>query len=88
MNSTIITKEELHSHLEEMRTSLANDFDDLMEFPEEELKQWLVTFLNDEDHLSTIDQILVECKEVEKDIFALQVKQEITIPPIKDYIDH
>jgi hypothetical protein len=29
----------------------------------------------------------VECKEVEEDIFTLRVKQEITIPPIKDYID-
>jgi hypothetical protein len=72
-----------------MKISLANDFDILIEFPEEELKQWLVTFVNDnEDHLSTIHQLQVECKEVEDDIFTLQVKQEITISPIKDYIDH
>jgi hypothetical protein len=38
-NSTMITKEELDSHLVAMKTSLANDFDNLMEFLEEELKQ-------------------------------------------------
>jgi hypothetical protein len=84
----MITKEELDSHLAAMETSLANDFNNLVEFPKEELKQWLVTFVNDnEEHLSAIEQLQVECKEVEEEIFMLQVKQEITIPPIKNYID-
>jgi hypothetical protein len=84
INSTMITKEELNSHLVAMKTSLASDFDNLVEFPEEELKQWLVTFVNDnEEHLSAIEQLQLECKEMEDHIFVLQVKQEITIPPIK-----
>jgi hypothetical protein len=71
-----------------MKTSLANDFDSLKEFGDEELKQWLVTFVNNnEDHFSVIDQVQLECKEVEEDIFTLRVKQEITIGPIKGYID-
>jgi hypothetical protein len=69
-----------------MNTSLASDFDNLMDFPEEELKKWLVTFVNDND-LSSIDELQIEHKEVEDDIFSLQVKQQITIPPIKNDID-
>jgi hypothetical protein len=34
-NSTMITKEELDIHLAAMKTSLSNEFDNLMEFPEE-----------------------------------------------------
>jgi hypothetical protein len=45
-NSSMITKEDLDSHLVTMKTSLANEFDNLMEFPKEELKQCLVTFFN------------------------------------------
>jgi hypothetical protein len=57
----MITKEELDSHLAIMKTSLASDFDNLMEFLEEEIKQWIVTFFNEnEDHLSTIQQHQVE----------------------------
>jgi hypothetical protein len=37
-HSTMITKEELDSHLETMKTSLANDFDNLVQFTKEELK--------------------------------------------------
>jgi hypothetical protein len=72
-----------------MKTSLASDFDNLVEFPKEELKQWLFTFSNDnEEHLSAIKQLSLEHKEIEVKIFSLQVKQEITIPPIKKYIEN
>jgi hypothetical protein len=85
----MITEEELNSDLVAMKTSLASDFDNLVEFPEEELKQWLVTIIIDnEDHSSAIEQLQLEHKEMEDDIFALQVKQEITIPPIKNNIDN
>jgi hypothetical protein len=46
-----------------MKTSWADEFDSLIEFPEEELKHWLVTFVNEnEDHLLALDQIHVEYK--------------------------
>jgi hypothetical protein len=72
-----------------MKTTLGNEFDSLSQFDDEELKQWLVTFVNNnEDHLSVIDQVQLECKEVEEHIFALRVKQEITIRPMKIFIDN
>jgi hypothetical protein len=89
INSTMITKEELDSHLVAMKTSLVVDFDNLVEFPEGELKQCLVTFVNDnENHLLAIEQLQLEHKEINEHIFALQFKQEITIPPIKNHIDN
>jgi hypothetical protein len=87
-NFGIITKEQLDKDLVVVKTSWADEFDSLVEFPEEELKCWLVTFVNEnEDHLSTIDQLHVEFKEIEEDIFMLRVKKEITIPLIKEYIN-
>ena len=72
-----------------MKTSLANDFDILREFPKEELKQWLITFVNgNEYHLSTIEQLQLQHKEMEDNIFSLQVTQQITIPPIENDIDN
>jgi len=55
---------------------------------EEEIKLWLVTFVNsNEDHLETIEKIHSKFKEIEKEIFMLRVKQDIPIMPMKDYID-
>jgi hypothetical protein len=60
-----------------VKTSWANEFDNLVEFPKEELKHWLVTFVNEnEDHLSTIDQLHVEFKEIEEDIFHLELSKK------------
>jgi hypothetical protein len=73
----MITKEELNSDLVAMKTSLASDFDNLVEFPEEELKQWLVTFVNDnEDHLSSIEQLQLEHKEMEDKIFPFKLSKK------------
>jgi hypothetical protein len=38
-NSAIFSKEELDTHLVAMKTSLANDFENLVEFPKEKVKQ-------------------------------------------------
>jgi hypothetical protein len=66
-NSAMITKEELDSQLVAMKTSLATDFDNLVEFPEEELKEWLITFVNDnEEHLLAIKPQQVEHNEIEE----------------------
>jgi hypothetical protein len=71
-----------------VKTSWTDGFVSLIEFLEDELKHWLVTFVNEnEDHLSSIDQIHVEFKETKEDIFVLRFKQEITIPTIQEYIN-
>lgn len=32
-----------------IRASWANEFDNLIDFPREEIKQWFITFVNDND---------------------------------------
>jgi hypothetical protein len=40
-----------------------------------------------EDHLSSIDQLHSKFKEIVDDIFSHRVRKYITIPPMKEYID-
>jgi hypothetical protein len=50
--SMLIPKEKLETKLSVIKASWASEFDNLTNFPEEEIKWWLVTFVNDnEDHL-------------------------------------
>jgi hypothetical protein len=71
-----------------MKITLSNDFDILSQFDDEVLKQWLVTIVNKNgDCFSAIDQVQLECKEVEEQFFSPQVKQEIVIALMKIFID-
>ena len=70
-----------------VNTSWANKFDSLVDFTEDKIKHWLVTFVNkNDDHLSSVDQLHSEFKEIEEEILSLSVKKYITIPPMNEYI--
>jgi hypothetical protein len=84
----VITKEQLDTELGMIKASWESEFDDLTEFSEDEIKWWLVTFVNNnEDHLASIEQLHSEFKEIEEEIFSLRVKQDIIVPPMKEYIE-
>jgi hypothetical protein len=42
---------------------------------------------DNEDHLSSIQELHFEFKAMQDEIFFLWVKQNITIPPLKEYIE-
>jgi hypothetical protein len=87
-NSRIITKEKLDKELVVVNTLWAEEFDNLIEFPKDEIKCCFFTFVNDnEDHMSLIDQIHSEFKGIEEDILSLRVKKDITIQLMKEFIE-
>jgi hypothetical protein len=49
----------------------------------------LVNFVNDnEDHLETIQELHSKCKAIEDEIFSCDVNKDITVPPLKEYIEN
>jgi len=76
----------LDEELVVVNTPWANEFNDLTEFPRDEINHWIVTFVNDNEyHLSSVDHLRSLFKEIEEDIFSLRVKQDIIVPPMKEY---
>jgi hypothetical protein len=56
-------------------------------FPEEELRRWLVSFMNDnEDQLSIVHQQWDTLKSIEDELFRIKVKQDITVVLLCEYI--
>jgi len=85
----LLTKEQLESELNILKISWGGEFDNLTSFPEEEIKQWLVKFVNDNEyHLETIQELHSECKEIKDYNFFIRVKKYIIVPPLKDYIEN
>jgi hypothetical protein len=74
--------------LSTIKASWANEFDQLTDFSKDEIKWWLVTFVdNNEDHLASIEKLHSEFEEIEEEIFMLRIKQDIIVATMKDYID-
>jgi len=72
-----------------LKISLANDFDNLTIFLEEEIKWWLVRFVNDNEYyMTSVQESRSEWKSIEDDFFSLQVKEDITISLLKDCIEN
>ena len=86
--SMLIPKEQLEIELNIIKASWTSEFDNLIDFPKEEIKWWLVTFVNDnEDHLASVENFHFQFKEMGEEIFSLLVKKDITVPPMKEYIE-
>jgi hypothetical protein len=50
-----------------IKASWANEFDELTDFPEDEIKWWLVTFVNNnEDHLASIEKLHSSLKKLKR----------------------
>jgi hypothetical protein len=84
----VITKEKLETELGVIKASWVSEFDDLIEFLKDEIKRWIVTLVNNnEDRIASVEQLHSRFKEIGEEIFSLKVKQDITISPIKQYIE-
>jgi len=88
MDSILLTKDQLQEQLEALKSSWANEFDNLTEFSKEEAKRWLFQYVNkNEDHVDTIHQLGFELKYIENELFDIRIKHEITVSPMWEYID-
>jgi hypothetical protein len=47
--SMLLNKDQMEIELGALRAAWGSEFDDLENFPEEELRQWLVSFTNDNE---------------------------------------
>jgi len=67
-----IAKDNLEIDLNVINSSSGSEFGNLTKFLEDEIKLWLVTFVNDnKDNIASIQQLHSKFKEMEDEIFSL-----------------
>jgi len=87
-DSVLITKDILKNELNDISESMALEFDNIIDFSEEEIKKWLFNFVNvNEDQSAIVAQLQEYAQEIKEEIFNQRVKKGITIPPLKYYIE-
>jgi hypothetical protein len=61
----------------------------LIEYSKLEVESWLVSYVNkNEDIEDTLHQLSIDFRDLESTLFDIKVRQEITIAPMRDYIEN
>jgi len=86
-DSGLILREMLIVELDKVKQSKEIEFDDIVDFNAQEVREWLITFVNvNEYNYFLAAELQREAREIEKEIFSQHVKLEIIVAPMKDFI--
>jgi hypothetical protein len=88
MDTILLSREKLLEQLEALKVAWANEFSDSIEFSEEEIERWLVWYVNKNDDIEdTLHQLSIDLRELENELFETKTKHEITVSPMREYIE-
>jgi hypothetical protein len=59
----------------------------MIEFTHDDIDNWLVEYTNkNEDIENTLQNLSIDLREIEKELFDIKVKQEVIVSPLREYI--
>jgi uncharacterized protein YecA (UPF0149 family) len=74
--------------LKTLKVAWANEFTETIEFSEDEVEKWLVQYININDEVDdTLHQSELDLREFESQLFEIKTKHEITMAPLREYIE-
>ena len=86
-DSTLISPDELQVELSKLKDKWAREFNNMSYFFEDSMGTWTVDYVNLNNNIFvTIDEACDDLIEVEKEIFEMEIKKEITVAPLQDFI--
>jgi hypothetical protein len=89
MNSILLTKEQMEENFDSLNIASAVKFNNLTEYSETEVENWLVCYVNKNDDIEdTLHQLSMDFKDLENSSFDIEVRQEISVAPIREYIEN
>ena len=86
-DSTLLINDQMEVELSTLRITWGIEFDDLTNFPEDEIWCWLVSFVNDnEDESYVAQQQRDMLNTIDDTVFEVRVKQDIIVASLCKYI--
>jgi len=71
-----------------LKVAWDNEFTENMEFSKDEFERWLVRYININDEVDdTLHQSEIDLREFESQLFDIKTKHEITMAPLREYIE-
>ena len=86
-NSMLMTRQNFEEKIEELKKTSTEKFDNMIEFTNDDIDSWLVEYTNKNEDIENILQNLsVDLREIERELFNVKIKQEVTIAPLREFI--
>jgi hypothetical protein len=87
MGTIFSSKEQLLEQLDILKFAWASEFTNSIEFSEQEIKKWLVRYINRNNKVNdTLHQLGMDLRDMENELFEIRIKHEITVAPMREYI--
>jgi hypothetical protein len=86
-NSMLMSRQHFKEKIEELKMTSTKKFDNMIEFTHDNIDNWLVEYTNKNEEIENILQNLsADLREIEKELFNVKIKQELTVSPLRDFI--
>lgn len=83
----MLSHDELEIELSKLRDKWAKEFDNLFDFSGDNMCIWTIEYVNHNHNIfGNIYESWDDLLEIEKEVFQIKFRQEITIPPMWDYV--
>ena len=78
-----MTRQQFEEQVETLKTLSAEKFDSMVEYTYDDIGSWLVEYTNrNEDIETTLQNISIDYREYENELFKIKVKQEVIVAPL------
>jgi hypothetical protein len=86
--SILMSKDQFEEKMELLKTASTERFNNLTEYLELEVETWLVSYVTkNEDTEDILHQQSIEFRDLERSLFDITVRKDITTTPMRDYIE-
>jgi hypothetical protein len=87
-NSLPLTKQEFDKQVVMFKTLSLEKFYSILQFDQAHVDDWLVKYVvqNEEIH-QALSNLSIEFRELESDIFNIKIQNEISVAPMRSYIE-
>jgi hypothetical protein len=83
----LMTRQHFEEQSEELKRRSAEKFDNMIEFACDDIDSSLVEYTNkNEDIENILQNLFVDFREIEKELFNVKIKQEVIVSPLRDFI--
>jgi hypothetical protein len=87
-NSMLLTRQQFEEHVETLKILLTEKFEIMVEYNNDDIDSWLVEYTNrGEDIDTTLQNLSINFREIENELFNIKGKQEVNVAPIREYIE-
>ena len=82
-NSMLQTRQQFEEIVENLNKLSTQNFSSVIEYTENDIDNWLVEYANrNEDIETTLQNISIDYREYENELFNIKVKQEVIVAPL------